>query len=211
MKVEEMFGADTRANQPTPSADAIGQMYFVSDEDIIERWNGSAWVQVAANGGGTPSGTAFPGSPTSGDLFYRTNVRDGMLFRYDGTRWVSDQEFWVGYTSTNAINDSLVAMPLPKDYKVWVTAWDEVYYTGSAGACVVKLQKMTWDESYPDLSSHSWSVASSKWESYTTAVGAEVDATGGLSAGNVAGLCININITANVYMGFVVRFRLIAT
>lgn len=34
-------------------------------------------------------GTSFPASPTTDDVFYRTDL--GMLFYYDGTRWLSEQ------------------------------------------------------------------------------------------------------------------------
>jgi hypothetical protein len=42
---------------------------------------------------GFASGTAFPGSPATNDLFYRTNIFGGTLFKYDGTRWRSHQTF----------------------------------------------------------------------------------------------------------------------
>lgn len=38
---------------------------------------------------GMPSGTSNPGSPSTGDLFFRTDL--GMIIYYDGTRWVSEQ------------------------------------------------------------------------------------------------------------------------
>jgi hypothetical protein len=45
--------ADTRANQPTLAAGGkqTGTLYFVTDEDVLERWDGAteAWVQVAIN------------------------------------------------------------------------------------------------------------------------------------------------------------------
>lgn len=47
----------------------------------------AAWYSI---GRGYPSGTSFPGSPTTDQIFYRTD-RD-MLFRYDGTRWLSFPE-----------------------------------------------------------------------------------------------------------------------
>lgn len=42
---------------------------------------------------GMPSGTSNPGSPSDGDLFYRTDL--GMLIRYhsSGTRWMTVQIF----------------------------------------------------------------------------------------------------------------------
>lgn len=41
--------ADTRANQPAFGDVAIGTLYFVTDEDLLERSTGSAWVEVGIN------------------------------------------------------------------------------------------------------------------------------------------------------------------
>ena len=38
-----------------------------------------------------PSGTSFPGSPATGDLFYRTDRN--LEYFYDGTRWLTTQEY----------------------------------------------------------------------------------------------------------------------
>jgi len=47
------------------------------------------WATPA--GGGGASGTSFPGSPTTGDKFYRTDRN--IEYFYDGTRWLSTQIF----------------------------------------------------------------------------------------------------------------------
>lgn len=47
-------------------------------------WNAD---HAVSGQGGLPSGTSFPGSPTTDDLFYRTDL--DLLFFYDGTRWLS--------------------------------------------------------------------------------------------------------------------------
>lgn len=43
-------------------------------------------------GGGISAGSSFPGSPGSGDLYRRTDL-GYSVFRYDGTRWLSTQQF----------------------------------------------------------------------------------------------------------------------
>lgn len=55
---------------------------------------------------GVPSGTAFPGTPSNGDLFYRTDL--DLLFRYrsTGTRWVSTTLF------TAALANQVIVDPL---------------------------------------------------------------------------------------------------
>lgn len=44
--------ADDRASQPAATAVDTGVLYFVTDEDVLERSNGTTWDQVATNGGG---------------------------------------------------------------------------------------------------------------------------------------------------------------
>jgi len=55
------------------------------------------------------SGTSFPASPATNDRFRRTDVRGGMWFFWDGTRWLSEEVFvyiggaWVN-SGTYALN-----------------------------------------------------------------------------------------------------------
>lgn len=42
---------------------------------------------TGVGGGGLASGTSFPGSPSTGDLFHRTDLAPA-LWRYNGTRWL---------------------------------------------------------------------------------------------------------------------------
>ena len=75
-----------RAGQPTPNAKQSGTLYFVSDEDVLERWSGSAWQQVAINAAASlDTGASFPGSPTTSDRYRRSDLAYAILV-YDGTR-----------------------------------------------------------------------------------------------------------------------------
>lgn len=47
---------------------------------------------LADVGAGMASGTAFPGSPGTNDLFLRTDVLGGTICTYDGTRWLGPLE-----------------------------------------------------------------------------------------------------------------------
>ena len=55
-----------------------------------------------AGGGGVESGTSFPGSPATNDLFYRSDR--GILYYYDGTRWLSVQIFRDSFTNAEQAN-----------------------------------------------------------------------------------------------------------
>jgi hypothetical protein len=46
-----------------------------------------------------PSGTVFPGSPTTGSFFYRTDRN--IEYYYDGTRWLSTQVYFVPIPNTD--------------------------------------------------------------------------------------------------------------
>jgi hypothetical protein len=63
-----------------------------ADGDVLTYDNTSGkWLNEASAGGGYDEGTSFPGSPASGDKFYRTDLN--WLCFYDGTRWLTCQEF----------------------------------------------------------------------------------------------------------------------
>lgn len=47
------------------------------------------------------SGTSNPGSPSSGDLFFRTDL--GLLIYYDGTRWLTVNEYTLPLHNANAL------------------------------------------------------------------------------------------------------------
>lgn len=102
--------ADTRANQP--AAGTAGRLYHVTDEDVLERDNGTSWLQVldlthrntttnphnvtaAQTGavddvGGVPSFEANtranqPAAGTAGRLYYVTD--EDVIERDDGAAW----------------------------------------------------------------------------------------------------------------------------
>ena len=105
-KVETVHDLGTRAGQPTPTVDQVGTLYFVTDEFVLERWSGTAWVRIGSNPG-ADAGTSFPGGPSSGDRFYRTDHAEG--FRYDGTRWLCDRPHVVMQSAGATTGDGLYA------------------------------------------------------------------------------------------------------
>ena len=50
------------------------------------------YADPPSGGSGVASGTSFPGAPSSGDLFVRTDIEQGLLCEYDGTRWLGPLE-----------------------------------------------------------------------------------------------------------------------
>jgi hypothetical protein len=77
LTVEEEDGAPSVSNVKT---------IIVSDGTLTDDGSGQVTIDT---GGGIDSGTSFPGSPSTGDVFYRTDLME-MAF-YDGTRWVGNE------------------------------------------------------------------------------------------------------------------------
>ena len=75
-------------------------------------------------------GTAFPVSPYTGQTFYRTDLRGGMLFRWNGTYWLSEQEYTQGASREDnlAATGILVRVPVPQDLDIYLTRVDSAYY-----------------------------------------------------------------------------------
>lgn len=65
MNLEDVILRGTRALQPAVSAVASGTIYFVTDENVIERSNGSAWQSYSASVV-TPGITQLSGDVTAG-------------------------------------------------------------------------------------------------------------------------------------------------
>ena len=100
----------------------------ISDGDVLT-WSNTQgkWINSAPSGssGGYSEGTSFPGSPTAGDKFYRTDLN--WLCFYDGTRWMTCHE----YSDPIAIQDLLTPwasggvttgyLPARRDYQMYLT------------------------------------------------------------------------------------------
>lgn len=73
-------GGSVAVQASAPSTPSTGDLWYDTDD--------------ASGGQGYPGGegTSFPSSPTSGDTYRRTDI-DDLIFRYDGTRWLSEQVF----------------------------------------------------------------------------------------------------------------------
>lgn len=73
---------------------------FLKLTDTPNSFSGQAGKLARVNSGATAlefaydgirSGTSFPGSPSSGDVFFRTDL--GLLCYYDGSRWLTTNEY----------------------------------------------------------------------------------------------------------------------
>lgn len=184
------------------------------------------WSVVNLKGGARasqpwPSGTAFPTGPTSGQHYYRTDIRGGMLFVYDGTRWLSDNVFtWtIPATPAGAISSGVVGQswfPLPADLAVYITRWDTMFRLLSPGAAswslVLKSEDFAGTET--TLATKTHTTADSNWYNYTDAIGVVVNGAAGNSGTNTTHLQADIvesSGTMTLVTAGQVYYRLIAT
>ena len=79
---------------------------------------------LVVGGGGYSEGTSFPGSPTSGDKFYRTDLN--WLCFYDGTRWLTCHEYNEPISVQDRLqpavtnNDNLGYLAIRQDYLPYI-------------------------------------------------------------------------------------------
>ena len=118
-------------------------------------------------GSGISSGTSNPGSPTAGDLFWRTDL--GLMIYYDGTRWLTTTEYRMtpvtrdavagGYTSSKTMAnmavdptfDTYVTTILCRGLIIGGTAlsashkWEVVLYKSPTALSYTAVTTMTFD------------------------------------------------------------------
>ena len=58
-RVRDIIQRDTRANQPLATAVDVGTLYYVTDEGITERSNGTTWETYSDGGTTTAETTQF--------------------------------------------------------------------------------------------------------------------------------------------------------
>lgn len=134
--------------------------------------------------GGVASGTSFPGSPTAGDLLYRTDRN--LLYFYDGTRWLTttlySHPLGVGNTVTGAVvaTTNVGRMAPDPDYDLWVEDFicDTHVLTTNDGSnfWTLVLNKVNAANSATAIATRATSAdAASTWVNAAVAVDAVVD------------------------------------
>lgn len=115
-------GADTAAKR------TVGANDTVLTADSAES-TGMKWVAPS----GVTTGTSFPGSPSTGDRYRRSDL-DYQIYFYDGTRWLSEQIFAV--TMDNQGSWPVTGTTSPLRYapyaatNIWLMDWHGLVYIG---------------------------------------------------------------------------------
>lgn len=124
--------------------DQVFPLVEMDDADNVSLTFASApssgeYTVVIAVGGGYPSGTSFPGSPSSGDRFDRTDLN--RLCFYDGTRWLTMTEFTLPLTARTLMGftaspSTWAHAPVDSEYDMFITRieWTSFVSTTNDGS-----------------------------------------------------------------------------
>lgn len=159
--------------------------------------------------------TSMPSSPTVGQHVYRSDIRGGTVFVWNGTRWWSEQEYQMDMgDGLNHTASYGFYYPIPHDVPIRCTAIDWVFYSSGTWSCELKVS--LWDESsYPTITGSTQSTAShtaAKWYGYTLALDFAIDGTGPNSGTNHRGFSFSCTRTSgNTYADATLHYRLTAT
>jgi hypothetical protein len=186
---------------------------------VTDDGGGQVTVTISASpggGGGYDEGTSFPVSPAAGDPFRRTDIRGGLLFWFDGTRWLSDQVFQAHGLRVEGITaDFYTYMAVPADYPIYVTHAHFLLYVSGAATWVAALQTNDFDNGLVTLVSKSTAgQTAGKFYHFTEAVGAVVDTDNGNATGEKVGLAVLFDEQSGAvsfYGAVTADYRLIAT
>ncbi len=89
---------DEQGSDPSTPASGFWRAYFKSTGlFVIDDAAVVTGPMGTGGGGGLSSGTSFPGSPATNDLFYRTD--HALIFYYDGTRWLTTDLYSKPFTT----------------------------------------------------------------------------------------------------------------
>jgi hypothetical protein len=97
-----------------------------------------ATIADVPGGGGIPTGTSMPVSPSTNDLIFRTDL--GLVFYYDGTRWLSLTLYTLSFgpmdiggtwpfTTANSGNVMGRASLWHSDFAIWLVSLYGITYT----------------------------------------------------------------------------------
>lgn len=84
-------------------------------------------INATGGGGGISTGASNPGSPSTNDLFYRTDL--SLFIVYDGTRWLTTNEYTLSHQIDNlafpitATQGAVPRWPVPSDYGIYLTRY----------------------------------------------------------------------------------------
>lgn len=120
--------------QKTRVAEPVGLTTPVLSDDGTEPY----WIDGDAFASGMAGGTSFPGGPSSGDLFYRTDLH--LQFFYDGTRWLTLSQYTATIRRVGTVAEPMSATGNPGAWplleSIWVEDFFAEFFVASGGSAL---------------------------------------------------------------------------
>lgn len=113
--------------------------YLIASVTVDEK--GRITAASSGTGSGSAAGSVFPGSPSVSDRFFRTDR--GIEYFWDGTRWLSMQQFTVPLSWEAAISSDLEtfsAIPWAGVYGIYLERFEASTYRLASGEWDLSLQ-----------------------------------------------------------------------
>ena len=162
---------------------------------------------ITGAGGSLPSGTSFPGSPASNDLFYRTD-RD-ILYFYDGTRWLTVNLYVIPMQLSivaQTADTTTARFPVPYDAELYLVEWDVMTFLSGTAIWLINLNRHDSADSGTLVAQASTSGDSTAtWTRHNVAINAVLDS----SARVLTAASDETTGTATINWHAALRFRLI--
>jgi hypothetical protein len=132
----------------TPGVSKVRFTAFSTNAQTLDSIS-NCMVRAATGSGGVAEGTSFPGSPITGERYYRTDRH--IEYFYDGTRWLSTQllvmqlspsDHLLPFTTTEAAFQGRTVPPFATLYGIYVEALTyTTIFTGGAGNWTVTITR----------------------------------------------------------------------
>ena len=157
----------------------------------------AVWTEITQSGGGgggVTTGTSFPGTPTTGDQYRRSDL-DYETFYYDGTRWLSDQVRTISWHEYDASNGAFQILALPDNYDVYLTRWHVALYSNDSNtAWGFNLYVQDFDTGNTQIGDQTITMtAANQWRHATETLGDYVDTTGTETTGQDTSLQLTVD------------------
>lgn len=111
-RLQDVIKRGTRANQPAATAVSTGTLYYVTDEEVLERSSGSAWEEYSGAAGGAGYYTVITKVSSDTVTNNGTLTNDSEL-TFAVTQGVYEVEFEIWYEGTTAATNFKWSFDLP--------------------------------------------------------------------------------------------------